>query len=237
MTCAGYQQLCERSREVYLVRSIAAVLSWDFETYIPSKAVPYRADQLSYLEAKAHTLFTEPSVGDWLQAAEQLGFDPGSEEGANIREWRRSYDRATKIPVALVEEFEKTRTIAREAWVQARADSKFSVFQPHLEKIVELTRQKANLWGYKESPYDALMDDYEPGMTTKEVRPVLEQLRAALVELLGEIDDHNVEEHFLDGHYPIGGQQALSKQIAAAFGYDFAAGRIDTTMHPFATTL
>ena len=147
MSSAAYQQLCERSREVYLLRSVAGVLSWDFETYIPSKAVPYRAEQLSYLEAKAHTLFTEPSVGDWLQAAEQAGFDPDSEEGANIREWRRSYDRATKIPVALVEEFEKTRTLAREAWVQARAESQFSLFEPHLEKIVDLTRQKGRSLG------------------------------------------------------------------------------------------
>jgi carboxypeptidase Taq len=84
MSSAVYPQLCERSREVYLLRSVAGVLSWDFETYIPSKAVPYRAEQLSYLEAKAHTLFTEPSVGDWLQAAEQVGFEPGSEEAANI---------------------------------------------------------------------------------------------------------------------------------------------------------
>ena len=169
MSSAAYPQLCERSREVYLLRSVSGVLSWDFETYLPSKAVPYRAEQLSYLEAKAHTLFTEPRVGDWLKATEQEGFDAESEEGGNIREWRRAYDRATKIPVALVEEFEKTRTIAREAWVQARAESKFSLFEPHLEKIVELTRQKADLWGYKESPYDALIDDYEPGITAREV--------------------------------------------------------------------
>ena len=237
MSSAAYLQLCERSREVYLLRSVAGVLSWDFETYLPSKAVPYRADQLSYLEAKAHALFTEPDVGDWLKAAEQFGFDPGSEEGANIREWRRSYDRATKIPVALVEEFEKTRTIAREAWVQARAESKFSLFQPNLEKIVELTRQKADLWGYKESPYDALIDDYEPGITAGQVKPVLDELRVALVDLLSQIPDQSWPEDFLDGHYPIDGQQALSKEIAAAFGYDFSAGRIDTTMHPFATTL
>ena len=237
MSSAAYLQLCERSREVYLLRSVAGVLSWDFETYLPSKAVPYRADQLSYLEAKAHTLFTERCVGDWLQAAEQFGFDPGSEEGANIREWRRSYDRATKIPVALVEEFEKTRTIAREAWVQARAESKFSLFQPNLEKIVELTRQKADLWGYRESPYDALIDDYEPGITAGQVRPVLDELRVALVDLLSQIPDQSAPENFLDGHYPIDGQQTLSKEIATAFGYDFSAGRIDTTMHPFATTL
>jgi carboxypeptidase Taq len=237
MSSAAYPQLCERSREVYLLRSVAGVLSWDFETYIPSKAVPYRAEQLSYLEAKAHTLFTEPSVGDWLRAAEQAGFEPGSEEAANIREWRRSYDRATKIPVSLVEEFEMTRTIAREAWVQARAESKFSVFEPHLEKIVELTRQKAELWGYQESPYDALIDDYEPGITAREIKPVLEELRLALVDLLDEIADNEIQERFLDGHYPIEGQEAFSKEIATAFGYDFAAGRVDTTMHPFATTL
>jgi carboxypeptidase Taq len=237
MSSAAYLQLGERSREVHLLQSVAGVLSWDFETYLPSKAVPYRADQLSYLEAKAHTLFTEPCVGDWLTAAEQFGFGSDSEEGANIREWRRSFDRATKIPVALVEEFERTRTIAREAWVQARAQSKFSLFKPHLEKLVELTRQKADLWGYEESPYDALIDDYEPGITARQVKPVLEQLRVALVDLLGQIADKSVQENFLDGHYPIDGQQALSKEIAAAFGYDFAAGRIDTTMHPFATTL
>jgi carboxypeptidase Taq len=237
MLSGAYLQLSERSREVYLLRSVAGVLSWDFETYIPSKAVPYRADQLSYLEAKAHTLFTDPNVGDWLKEAQQLGFDPESEEGANVREWRRAYDRATRIPVELVEEFEKTRTIAREAWVQARAESNFSLFEPHLEKIVELTRQKADLWGYQESPYDALIDDYEPGITASEIKPVLKELRVSLVDLLGQIGNQTVEENFLDGHYPIDGQQALSREIATAFGYDFAAGRIDTTMHPFATTL
>jgi carboxypeptidase Taq len=237
MTCAGYQQLCERSREVYLLRSIGDVLSWDFETYIPSKAVPYRADQLSYLEAKAHTLFTERCVGDWLKESEQFAFSPDTEEAANIREWRRAYDRATKIPVSLVEEFEKTRTIARDAWVEARAESRFSKFEPHLGKIIELTRQKADLWGFAESPYDALIDEYEPGITVRQVKPILEELRTALVSILGEIATDAVPESFLNGHYPISGQQALSREIAAAFGYDFAAGRIDTTMHPFATSL
>src|ERR1700746_842739 len=147
MPSAAYRQLCERSREVYLLRSVAGVLSWDFETYIPSKAVPYRADQLSYLEAKAHTLFTERCVGDWLKESEQFGFSEDSEEFANIREWRRAYDRATKIPVSLVEEFERTRTMAREAWVEARAESRFSQFEPHLEKIVELTSRNAGTRG------------------------------------------------------------------------------------------
>ncbi len=237
MSSDAYRQLSERAREVYLLRSVGAILGWDFETYLPPKAVPYRADQLSYLEARAHTLFTEPCVGDWVQAAEQSGLEPGSEEAANLREWRRAYDRATKIPVSLVEEYEKTRTVARDAWASARAESKFSIFEPHLEKVVDLTRRKAELWGYKESPYDALIDDYEPGITALQVAPVLEDLRIALVDLLGQLAGKEVSESYLDGQYPIEGQKAFSKEVASAFGYDFNSGRIDTTTHPFATTL
>jgi carboxypeptidase Taq len=237
MAREDYQKLCERSREVYLIHSVAAVLAWDLETYIPKKAVQYRADQLSYLEAKAHALFTEPAVGNWLKESEQYGYKPDSEEFANIREWRRSYDRATKIPVSLVEEFERTKTLARDAWISARQKSDYSAFEPHLEKIIRLTRQKADLWGFEESPYDALIEDYEPGIRTGQIRPVLEDLRVALVDLLGEIREEAVGEHFLDGDYPKSGQAALSEEVAAAFGYDFAEGRIDTTAHPFSTSL
>ena len=237
MSSDAYLRLCERAREVHLLQSIGALLSWDLETYLPTKAVPYRANQLSYLEAKAHLLFTEPSVGDWIKSAEDSGFEPGSEAAANIREWRRSYDRATKIPVALVEEFEKTRTMARTAWVTARAESNFALFEPHLARLLELNRQKADLWGFKDSPYDALIEEYEPGITAAEIKPVLEDLRSALVDLLSQIRGPTVDENFLDGHYPIDGQKAFCREVATAFGYDFDAGRIDTTAHPFSTTL
>ena len=237
MSGESYRNLAERAREVYLIRSAAEVLSWDLETYIPPKAVPFRADQLGYLEAKAHALFTEPTVGDWLAASEQHGYDPDSEEYANLREWRRSYNRATKISASLVEEFEKTRTLAREAWIHARDKGRFSDFQPHLEKIIQLTRKKADLWGYQESIYDALIEDFEPGIRSSQIRPVLEQLRVALVDLLVSLGNSPVTENSLDGDYPQAGQKAFCKEVAAAFGYDFAAGRIDTTAHPFATSL
>jgi carboxypeptidase Taq len=237
MACEGYLKLCERSREVYLIRSVAAVLTWDLETYIPSKAVQYRADQLSYLEAKAHRLFIDSTVGDWLTESEQYAFHSDSEEHANVREWRRAYNRATKIPVSLVEEFEKSRTLARDAWVHARDENNFSEFEPHLEKIIQLTRQKADLWGYEESPYDALIEDYEPGIRAGQIRPILEDLRIALVDLLGKTRGEAVAEGLLDGDYPRAGQEALSREVAAAFGYDFDAGRIDKTVHPFATSL
>jgi len=237
MPCAGYRKLCERSREVHMLHSITEVLFWDLEAYIPPKAVPYRADQLSYLKAKAHMLLIEPCVDDWLKESEDFGFSVDSQEASNIREWRRAHGRATKLPLSLVERFEKVRTIARDAWVQARIESKFVHFKPHFEEIVELTRKKADLWGYEESPYDALIEDYEPGTKASQFMVVFEELRIALVGLLGKLTTDPISEQYLDGHYPVVGQQTLSREVAAAFGYDFGAGRIDTTTHPFQISL
>ena len=107
-----------------------------------------------------------------------------------------------------------------------------------MQKIVELTRQKAELWGYQESPYDALIDDYEPGITARRAQTGFGRIaRWPWWNFLARSPNNSVPESFLDGHYPIDGQQAFSVKIATAFGYDFTAGRVDTTMHPFATTL
>jgi carboxypeptidase Taq len=237
MSGNAYEKLQARAREVYLYRSAVALLQWDEETYLPSKAVAYRAEQLGFLEAKAHLLATEPQVGDWLKECEDQGFAADSDLGANVREWRRDYDRATKLPVALVEEFEKVCALARDAWKHAKQNSDFAHFAPFLTKILELTRQRADLWGFAESPYDALLEGFEPGATVKNVAPVFRELQPALTNILDGAADRSLPEHYLKGEYPIGGQQALNATLARAFGYDFAGGRIDETTHPFATTL
>jgi carboxypeptidase Taq len=237
MTCPGYQKLSERSREIHLVRSTAALLEWDLETYIPPNAAAFRAEQLSYLGTKAHALFTKPIVGQWIKEAEDFGFPAESPEAANVREWRRAYDRAVKIPNSLVEKFEKARIIAYDTWISARAESNFLKFRPHLEKLIALVRKKIDRWGFEESPYDALLEDYEPGVRASQLKPVFAELREALKGILGNAKTRDVPENFLDGDYPTAGQQTLSKEIAEALGYDFRSGRIDTTTHPFMTTL
>ena len=237
MSLDAYQKLLERAREVYLLHSAAGTLQWDAETYLPPKAVPFRAEQLSFLEARAHLLATDRQVGDWIKACEDHGFPGDSDEAANVREWRREYDRATKLPVSLVEEFERTCALARDEWKRARRDSDFAAFAPYLGKILELTQRRAELWGYKESPYDALLEGFEPGMTTRNLQPVFAELRASLVEILAQLRDESVPENYLKGDYPIPGQQALNQRIAMAFGYDFDGGRVDTTTHPFQTSL
>ena len=236
MDVTPYQQLLGRTKEITLLRSASQVLEWDEQTYLPAKAVEYRAEQLSYLGAKAHALFTDPLVGEWLESSRQAGFPAESDEGVNIREWSRSYERATKLPVEFVEEFEKTAALSREAWKHARLAGDFSAFRPHLEKIVSMTIEKAQRYGFTTSPYDALLEDYEPGATAAYIAPVFAELKPALKELVHRIGDKSNGES-LAGNYPAGNQQIFNRIIAEAIGYDFGAGRIDATTHPFATSL
>lgn len=116
---------------------------------MPPKALAFRADQMAFLSGWTHRMFVAPEVGDWIRACEERGFSDGSKESVNVREWRRTYDRHTKLPPKLVEEFQRTRTLAREAWVEARRRSEFVLFQPHLEKVLDLNRQRADCWGYE----------------------------------------------------------------------------------------
>lgn len=232
-----YQKLVERFKEVQLLRSTSAILEWDEQTYLPKKAVQYRAEQLSYLASKAHLLGTAPEVGEWLSACERVGYPQDSDEAPNVYHWRREYDLATKLPVTFVEEFQRSSALARDAWKEARLAANFAGFEPHLEKMVSLSKQKADLFGYKVSPYDALLDQFEPGATVSYIRPIFAELKSALVDLVRAIGSEAKDGEPLAGHYPIPEQQAFNHVIATALGYDFDGGRIDTTTHPFAMSL
>src|SRR5436190_11591427 len=233
-----YKKLIKRAREIALVASASELLSWDLETYLPTKGVCYRAEQLAHLGGHTHRLFIAKKVGDLISACEQHGFLPESDEAANVREWRRRYDRATKLPTRLVEKLQRVRTHAREAWRQARQQSAFSLFKPHLKKLLEINRQMADCWGFQESPYDALMDEYEPGMRASQVRALFAELRPSIVSVLGSARERSaaVPQDLLHGDYPVAAQQALNQEVATAIGFDFQAGRIDTTTHPFCST-
>jgi len=236
---APYKKLLKRVREISYLASSATALTWDVETYMPPKGLAFRAEQLAYLGGEAHRMFTAKKVGQLITECEQQGFAPESDEAANVREWRRRYDRATKIPARLVEKLERTRTHAREAWKAAREQSKFRLFKSHLQKMVDLNRQMADCWGFKASPYDALVEGYETGVTAGQLRELFSALRPAIVSVLGPARERSagIPADFLSGHYPIAAQQAFNQKVAAAIGFDFAAGRVDTTTHPFCETL
>ena len=235
----AYGKLLKRAREIALLDSAGSLLSWDEETYLPAKALEHRAAQMAYFSGQAHRLFTATKVGEWIAACEQHGFAPDSDAAANVREWRRSYDRKTKIPARLVEKFQRVRAHAREAWGAARQESKFKIFRPHLQKLLDLHLQFADLWGYTGSPYNAHLDEYEPGARAEDLRDLFAKLRPEIVAILGVAREHSAAtpRTILNGHYPVAAQQAFNREVAQAMGFDFAAGRIDTTTHPFCTGL
>jgi len=225
-------------QEGALLQSTAATLGWDQETNLPSAAVPHRARQLAYLSGKIHGFTTSKEWRMALEAAEAT--DPTDETArADLRELRHQFDRATKLPQALVEEASEASSLGKAAWAQAREASDFAGFAPHLEKLLEIARRKAELWGYQDEPYDALLSEYERGTTTAEVASLFDSCRGDLVETAAAAvaRSGDVPSDLLAGHYPIAQQQILNREIAESVGFDFSAGRIDTTTHPFCTTL
>ena len=238
-TFAPYKTLLARAKEIALVDSAAALLNWDEETFMPRQALPFRAEQLAFFSGWSHRQFTASEVGDWIKACEDHGYAPDSDEAANTREWRRNYDRATKLPSELVEEFNRASTLARDAWTEARKRSEFAHFQPHLEKLLQLSRQMADKWGYDECRYDALLDGHERGARASQLKKLFAEFRPALVRVLGPAveNSRSISENFLEADYPIAAQQAFNREVAEAIGFNFNAGRIDTTTHPFCTGL
>ena len=231
----SYQKLIRRSREIALLEGTASLLHWDQETGLPKNGIPWRAEELSHLSGLTHRLFTAAEVGGWISDCEAKGYAANSSEAANVRGWRRSYDRATKIPVELVEEHARTTSLANSIWIEARKRSDFSHFAPILATIFDQVRQMADCWGYADSRYDALLEGYEPGARSKDLTALFAAFRPQLVEVLGLALEKSKSAPVLEGDFPIAAQAAFNDEVARAIGFDFDAGRIDATTHPFCT--
>lgn len=232
----AYESLRSRSREVALLGSCSAVLAWDEQTYMPRAGGPYRGEQMALLAGLAHQKATDPRFGEWLTIVEASDLVEGSDrpEGANVREWRRRYDRAVKLPSDLVESIARAEIQTQQAWVEARKRNEFVHLRPHLEALVGLERRKAECLSDSGSLYDALLDEYEPGMTGAELEPLFAELRPALVELLDRHAERaDATPSVLERNYPVDRQRLFTELVAGALGFDFEAGRIDLTAHPF----
>lgn len=230
-----YESLVKRSQEVALLGCMGSLLHWDQQTYQPRAAAPYRASQAAYLSTLAHERWATQEVGDWLQAAEET--EHSVLELGNLREWRQSYDRAVKLPTRLVEELSRESSLAHEVWVEARKLADFSIFAPNLEKLVELTREQAEYWGYENCRYDALLESYESGSRKKDISVLFDGLAPQLTELVVQGEELSSNAPLPAGMFPVAAQEAFNQEVALAFGFDFSSGRIDTTAHPFCTTL
>ena len=237
----AYNELIKKTKEVSLIASCYAVLDYDQQCFMPPKGAQYRAAQTSMLAGLAHEKFTDPKINDLLAAVEgsDLVKDPESVEAVNVREIRREYDKETKLPKELVEEFSKTTSLAHAEWVKARKESNFKHFEPWLAKVLDLTLKKAEAYGYEGEPYNALLDNYEPGATVDDVVGVFEDLRNELVPLVAKIKDakKKPDESIIERTYKTDLQAIFGEIVAASLGYDFEAGRLDIAAHPFTNGL
>ncbi len=233
----AYKELEKRQREVFLIQSCHAVLAWEERTYMPRGGAELRSEQRGYLAGLEHEKFTDPRIGELLSITEgsKLTQDPESVEAVNIREIRHRYDKDTKLPRELVEELTRTTSRAEGEWAAARQKSDFKAFQPWLEKVVRLLQQKAEAYGYEGEPYNALLDDYEPGATTDDIADVFAKLRGELVDLVARIKEapKKPDVSIVEREYDIERQKLFNEMVAGAIGFDFGIGRLDITTHPF----
>lgn len=231
--------LFDQVRQITLIEKMNSILAWDQETYLPPKSADYRAKQLSYLAAHAHNLSTSKSYLSALAKAEAKDTGKNSTHSANLRELRRISDRATKIPTELVARESSVTSAAHHAWIDARKQSDFSIFAPHLQNIVDISLQKADLWGYSDEPYSALLESYERKTSTQSIAKLFDQLLAHLapISTAAVEKSKSLKPALPPGIYPRRAQQDFNAVVAAEIGFDFHAGRIDTTAHPFCTTL
>ena len=237
----AYGELIERVKEYHTLVSCRHVLDWERETYMPDKGNAHRAEQITLLAKLGHGMLTSPQIGELLSEVEgsALVSSPEADAAVNVREIRRNYDRATKLPDKLVQELARATTEASQIWRDARNNDDFEAFRPSLETIVRLKREEAQAIGYTDSPYDPLLDEYEPGATTAEITQVFADLRNDLVPLILAITNSGKapRRDILRRKFPVDLQAFFGKAAGAAIGFDFTAGRLDVTTHPFCQSI
>ncbi len=246
-TLATLDPLKSKLLEIHRINSAAAVLSWDQETYMPPGGGEARAEQIAVLQGLAHQQLVSPDMerllSQWIDPETGQAYEPpgnGWDEPSRscLREVWRDYSRAKKLPLDLVVTLSRECALAQQVWAEARKQSQFAMFLPHLRTILTLKREEARYLGYSASPYDALLDVYEPGLTVAALQPLFAQLKARLVPLLKKVTASRVriDDQILRHAYDQNRQLEFGRLVLIAMGYDFERGRLDLSAHPFTTS-
>lgn len=236
----NYQKLIELSRETATISSIQMQLEWDQQTYMPSAGIAIRSKQIemmAHLSHKSGTSLKFKNLLSTLIDLKQGSFTLTSmheDKLANLREWRRDYLKIASLPLNFVKKFANTVSQAQHIWAEAKRTGVFSLFQPHLEKIIDLNRKKADFLGYQDHPYNALLDLYEPEMSVADLVPLFDRLKLSLKNLLREIETKPAPHHsFLSKYYPPHQQMVFARLLLKSMGFLEEKSRLDLSMHPF----
>jgi carboxypeptidase Taq len=230
-------QLKEKLGEVADIGRAASVLAWDQQVNMPPGGNEARGQQLATLSKIAQEKFITDEVGRLIDDLKQELNGADTDEAALVRVAARNYDKAKRVPPAFIAEQAIVTSRAFEAWVEARGKSDFSIFQPHLEKVLELVHKYISFFPPADHPYDTLLDDYEPGMKTADVQVIFDGLRPKQVELIRAITSRKqVKDNFLHRKYNEKKLIDFGVDVISKFGYDWNRGRQDKAPHPFETT-
>ncbi|MBV8743360.1 MAG: carboxypeptidase M32 [Sinobacteraceae bacterium] len=237
MSASPYKQLEQEFRRLYAFRGALSLLRWDAAVMMPRGSADVRGEQLAALETEHHALLTAPRITRLLDRAQANSQGLVDWQIANLREMRRQRDHAIATPVSLVSRLTKAASRAEARWLEARQQGKFSLFAPHLEEVVHLVRDKAALLGQalNLAPYDALVDEFSPGLTTADIDSMFKALSRRLPSLIREAIALQETRPLLElnGKFPAGKQRALILEVMRAIGFPFDRGRLDESEHPF----
>jgi len=241
----AYNRLMEKAKELYILQSAVSIIHWDMETKMPPRGVALRSQQLALLQSIGHRMAKAPEIGKLIDEIERhIDFDSfGDVQKRNVHLMRKDYNEAAKLPDVLVSETARQRTITVNTWKRAKAARDFMAYKPDLEKLFELRCQAAEiLMEVKEttSPYEALIDIYEPGMTTDSISYIFTELKNGLIRFIEKYrSTSQTDISILEHRVPVEAQRRVAETLAAFIGYDVATkkagGRIDETEHPFTT--
>lgn len=237
-----FVQLHKISRHARILSGISSVLDWDQETYMPPGGANNRASQLEILAGIIHS---EKTGKKFTNALSKLIDIPSGKvrvkgltaaQTAALREWRRDYMKETVLPKRFVEEFAKLTSQSIVIWREAKKNNTFHHFAPFLDKIIAMSRKKADFLGFKDHPYDALLDQYEPDATTKDISKLFTSLRKDIADLLKKINKaKQIDDSCLHGKFAQEKQLEFGKRLLADMGYDMNHGRLDLSEHPFSS--
>lgn len=228
----AYDDLMAFTRDTQALAQIAGRLDWDQETMMPRGAATQRAEECAALASVLHARRVDPQVGGWLAELETADLDATAK--AQLRHIRRSHDRNSKVPAALAAQIARVTSEAQGVWAEARSNDDVAAFTPVLENIIALRREEAEALSTGESLYDALLSDYEPGITGAELEAMFGALRPELASLRSAVLDAKAPP-VLTGSFDEAAQMKLTRKLAKTFGYDMTHGRVDKAVHPFSS--
>lgn len=225
------------ARELKVIGGIYSLLSWDQQVYMPSKGIEGKSKQVAFLSELYHNKLVSKELGSAIRVLEDKKDKLNRQDKALLREVSRDYKKAIKIPADLVKQIAETASKAQNVWERAKKGADFGMFSPLLKKMVSLQREVCEKVGYKKSPYDVLLDDYEPYMTEEKLDKLFEELKVETIKLLGKIKVSRKKIKKINLRVPIEKQKEFTEIVLDKLGYDSDAGRQDEAEHPFTSDI